>query len=345
MLTFPLSCTTIKLTKIYQLEVQNMEFTCRTRTLQALSKNIAKSKILLSHELQRKEGAWSPRQKSDLIDSLLRNYPINPTYSVKDDGVLAIIDGVQRLSTIRDFLDSKFALSKTLKPVMINGEEKDIAGLRFKKMDDDTKEALLNSELQIYEITEYTDEDVREMFRRQNAGTALKPSQKLTSSQSRELTSLLFELSSYPFIQKVLTPAQIKKDVDRDICREVLMLSEVSKDNTVTSFRAKDMEDFVSNYEIDDEKVENIKSALIALDEAFDDNVKIPKTSISFIIYAMMRTIKDNKSTEKLIEIINDFLANYESNDEYKQYCLQGTSNNVNVVGRLDYWRNVVKTL
>lgn len=323
-----------------------MEFTCRTRTLQALYKGITKSsKILLSHELQRKEGAWNAKQKSDLIDSLLRNYPINPTYAVKDDGVFAVIDGVQRLSTIRDFLDSKFALSKNLKPVVINGEEKNIAGLRFKKMDDDMKEALLNSELQIYEITEYTDEDVREMFRRQNAGTALKPSQKLTSSQSRELTRLLFELSSYPFIQKVLTPTQIKKDVDRDICREVLMLASASKDNPVTSFRARDMDEFVSNYEISDEKVEYIKAALTKLDESFDENTKIPKTSISFIIYAMMRVIKDNKSTQKLIDVVNDFLINYDSNEEYKQFCMQGTSNNVNVVGRFDYWRNIVKTL
>ena len=323
-----------------------MEFTCRTRTLQALYKGITKSsKILLSHELQRKEGAWNSKQKSDLIDSLLRNYPINPTYGVKENGVLAIIDGVQRLSTIRDFIDSKFALSRNLKPVVINGEEKNIAGLRFKKMDENTQEALLNSELQVYEISEYTDEDVREMFRRQNSGTALKPSQKLTSSQSKELTHLLFELSSYPFIQKVLTPTQIKKDVDRDICREVLMLASASKEHPVTSFGAKDMNEFVSNYEIDMEKVENIKTALERLDKAFDENIKIPKTSISFIIYAMMRVIKDNKSTDKLVNIINDFLASYDSNEEYKQFCLQGTSNSTNVSGRFDYWRNVVRTL
>ena len=263
----------------------------------------------------------------------------------KRNGVLAIIDGVQRLSTIRDFIDSKFALSKNLKPVVINGEEKNIAGLRFKKMDENTQEALLNSELQVYEITEYTDEDVREMFRRQNGGTALKPSQKLTNSQSKELTHLLFELSSYPFIQKVLTPTQIKKDVDRDICREVLMLASASKERPVTSFDAKDMNEFVSNYEIDMEKVENIKAALEKLDEAFDENIKIPKTSISFIIYAMMRVIKDNKSTDKLVNIINDFLANYDSNEEYKQFCLQGTSNSTNVSGRFDYWRNIARTL
>lgn len=105
------------------------------------------------------------------------------------------------------------------------------------------------------------------------------------------------------------------------------------------------MEDFVSNYEIDEEKVEIIKAALVKLDESFDENIKIPKTSVSFIIYTMMRVIKDKKSTQKLVDIINDFLANYESNEEYKQYCLQGTSNNANVAGCLDYWRNIIRSL
>lgn len=324
---------------------ETMDYTCRTKTLQALSRDIAKNKILLFHELQRKEGAWNARQRSDLIDSLLRNYPINPTYSVKENGKLAIIDGVQRLATIRDFLDSKFALSKHLKPVIINGEEKNIAGLRFKKMDDDTKEAILNSELQVYEITDYTEEDVREMFRRQNAGTALKPSQKLTSAQSKEITSLLFELSSHPFIQKVLTPAQIKKDVDRDICREVFMLSTVSEDNPITSFRAKDMEKFISSYQIDEGQVENFKQALDQLNEAFEEKVKIPKTSISVVIYAMMRTLKDGKPAPKLVNKINEFVSNYDTNEEYRQYCTQGTSGNANVTGRLEYWEKIVNTL
>lgn len=42
----------------------------------------------------------------------------------KDDDTLSIIDGVQRLSTIRDYLDNKFTLSKDLEPVTVNGNEK-----------------------------------------------------------------------------------------------------------------------------------------------------------------------------------------------------------------------------
>ena len=67
-----------------------MDYTCRTKTLQALAKAIDKNTIQLSHKLQRPEGQWNRKQKTDLIDSLLRKYPINPTYGIKENGVISI---------------------------------------------------------------------------------------------------------------------------------------------------------------------------------------------------------------------------------------------------------------
>ena len=107
-----------------------------------------KQTISLSYKLQREEGQWNRKKKTDLIDSLLRKYPINPTYGIKQNGVISIIDGVQRLSCVRDFLSDKFALYKDMEPVVVNGEEKSLGGLKFSKLDDDTKDAILNSELQ-----------------------------------------------------------------------------------------------------------------------------------------------------------------------------------------------------
>ena len=89
-----------------------MDYTCRTKTLQALNKAMEKGTILLSHKLQRPEGQWNRKQKTDLIDSLLRKYPTNPTYGIKQEGVVSVIDGVQRLSCVSDFLADKFALSE-----------------------------------------------------------------------------------------------------------------------------------------------------------------------------------------------------------------------------------------
>ena len=84
-----------------------MDYTAKTRSLQSLVKDMNKGTINLSHKLQRPEGQWNRKQKSDLIDSLLRHYPINPTYAiVEEDGTLSVIDGVQRLSTIRDYIEN-----------------------------------------------------------------------------------------------------------------------------------------------------------------------------------------------------------------------------------------------
>ena len=102
-----------------------MDSTCRTKTVQSICRDIGKGKILLTHKLQRKEGQWNRDAKSYLIDSLLRKYTINPSYSIKEDGTLSIIDGVQRLSTLRDYMNDVFALSKKLEPVIINDEEKE----------------------------------------------------------------------------------------------------------------------------------------------------------------------------------------------------------------------------
>ena len=102
-----------------------MDYTSKTRSLQSLVKDMNKGTINLSHKLQRPEGQWNRKQKSDLIDSLLRHYPINPTYAiVEEDGTLSVIDGVQRLSTIRDYIENIFALSKNINGIIINGEEK-----------------------------------------------------------------------------------------------------------------------------------------------------------------------------------------------------------------------------
>lgn len=256
-----------------------------------------------------------------------------------------MIDGAQRLYSVYTYITDGYRLSKNLEPIIIDDEEYEIAGKRFSKLDEKVQDELMSAQLQVCEISDYTDKDVREMFRRLNSGKPLNTAQKMTPNMSDELSDVVSEIVSHPFFGKVLTPAQMKSSVNLLVAIEVLMLSEASKDNPITSFRANDMNEFVSNYEIDNVKIDNIKTALEKLDESFDENTKIPKTSISFVIYAMMRTIKDYKSIPKMVDLIKGFLSNYDSNEDYKQYCLQGTSNNVNVVGRLNYWRNIVKTL
>lgn len=324
-----------------------MDYTCRTKTLQALNKAMQKENILLSHKLQRPEGQWNRKQKTDLIDSLLRKYPINPSYGIKEDGIISIIDGVQRLSCVRDFLSDKFSLSKNMETVFINGEEKNLAGLKFSKLDDDTKDTLLSSELQLYELTDCTEKDVREMFRRQNAGKPLNGKQLRVIYESDAFSEIVYSLATHPFMNKLTekSKTQRKNGTDRDLIIQTLMLIETNQDHEFISFRTNDIDAFVIEHSecISEEKIEILKTAMNKFNDSFEQ-IKIPVTSIPMILYSGYRIIKDKKSFSKLIEIITEFLNNYETNEEYKQFVRSGTSSAENVRGRFDYWRNLIRT-
>ena len=55
---------------------------------------------------------WDRKQKCRLIESILLRIPLPVFYFASDEeGLLSVVDGLQRLSAIRDFMDNKFALS------------------------------------------------------------------------------------------------------------------------------------------------------------------------------------------------------------------------------------------
>lgn len=323
-----------------------MDYTSKTRSLQSLVKDMDKGTINLSHKLQRPEGQWNRKQRTDLIDSLLRHYPINPTYAiVEEDGTLSVIDGVQRLSTIRDYIGNVFALSKDMDSVIINNEEKNLSGLKFEKLDEDTKSEILNAELQIYRMTQCTETDIREMFRRQNAGKPLNSKLLRIVKESDEFSDAVYSLANHPFMNKLMSPAQRKNGTDRDTIVQTFMLVATNQENDFTSFRAKDIDMFVSQYA--DQYINRtdiLKEAMNKFDESFDE-IKIPVTSIPQILYSGYRIIKDKKSFTKLVDKVADFCVNYDTNDEYKQFVQNGTGSKENVRGRFDYWRSIVREL
>lgn len=324
-----------------------MDYTLKTRSLQSLVKDMEKGTISLSHKLQRPEGQWNKKQKSNLIDSLLRHYPINPTYGiVETDGTLSIIDGVQRLSTIRDFIGNKFSLSKDMENVIINGEEKNLSGLKFNKLDEDAQSEILNSELQVYRMSDCTEKDVREMFARQNAGKPLSNKLMRVVHESDDFSNVVYSLTNHPFMDKIMSPVQRKNGTDRDIIIQAMMLISSNQEQEFTSFRTKDIDAYVTDYADQYlDRVDTLKEAMDRFNESFDDEVKIPSTSIPQILYSGYRIVKDKKSFSRLAEKISEFIATYDSNEEYKQYVQSGTGSKENVKGRFDYWRDIVRQL
>lgn len=328
-----------------------MEYSTKTRALSSLIKDVDKGNISLFHKLQRKEGQWSKNQKSDLIDSLFRGYPINPTYAIKDDKQLAIIDGVQRISCIRDFCSDKFALGKNLSNIKIKDEEKIIAGKKFSKLDEDLQDYLLRQELQIYIISDYTENDVREMFKRLNGGTALSKTQKAVVSLSDELLDKINNNLSLEFWTKTaLTAGQLKKDEDRDVLLEALMLI---SEYDIQGFKSEYIYDgfipYLDNTDNVDKKLlfERIDLAANKLNEIISEKKKtLKKLTIPFILYTMDNVLINKISITKYSEWLNKFLDEYDSNEEYRKLVnTSGTASKESVLARKDYFTKAISNL
>ncbi len=325
-----------------------MEYSTKTRALSSLIKDVDKGNISLFHKLQRKEGQWSKNQKSDLIDSLFRGYPINPTYAIKDNKLLSIIDGVQRISCIRDFCSDKFTLNKNLSSIKIKDEEKIIAGKKFSKLDEDLQDYLLRQELQIYIISDYTENDVREMFKRLNGGTALSKTQKAIVSLNDTLLNKINNNLSLEFWTKTaLTAGQLKKDEDRDVLLEALMLiSEYDIQGFKSEYIYNGFVPYLNNAD-EDLLFERIDLAANKLNEIILEKKKtLKKLTVPFVLYTMDNVLTNKISITKYSQWINQFLDEYDTNEEYRDLVnTSGTASKESVLARKDYFTKAISNL
>ena len=80
----------------------------------------------LAPDFQRLRGIWDNTRKSRLIESLLLRIPIPVFYvAANSDDDWQVVDGLQRMSTINDFVTGKFALNRLEYLVWLEGHKHD----------------------------------------------------------------------------------------------------------------------------------------------------------------------------------------------------------------------------
>ena len=96
----------------------------RTTTvlIQQLVSRISYEEIDLTPDFQRLRNIWNPQRKSRLIESLLLKIPIPVFYVAADDqDDWSVVDGVQRMSTINDYVTGEFNLQRLEYLTQFNG--------------------------------------------------------------------------------------------------------------------------------------------------------------------------------------------------------------------------------
>jgi hypothetical protein len=211
----------------------------RVVTIDLLSKRIAEEEVDLAPPFQRKAGLWSPKQKSQLIESLLIRIPLPAFYfDATNDARWLVVDGLQRLTTFREFL---------LEELELYGLEYLTAyeGKRFKELPRALQRIILESQVTVHLIQPGTPPEVKfNIFRRINTGGLALTLQEIRHALNQgPVIKLLADLAfSEEFVEATTHSISSDRMADRELVLRFLAF-------TVTSFReyrVPDMDVFLS---------------------------------------------------------------------------------------------------
>src|SRR3972149_410894 len=204
--------------------------------------------LIIKPPYQRKP-VWTPRQKTYLIDTILKKYLIPEIYihretDAQGNSIYNIVDGQQRIKSILDFISGQLTLSEEYNP--------EFADFEFSELPVNVKKNLWNYNIFCREITDATEEEVRNLFKRMNLNVvALTPQELRHATYSGEFIRLMEELAEneYWAENKIVSTNEIRRMKDVQFISELF----VSMMNGVQD-KTKELDNFYAQYEQDFEE-------------------------------------------------------------------------------------------
>ena len=150
----------------------------KTRSLHWTIETVVRRKLRINPQPQyQRTPVWSEAKRQLLIDSILRQYDMpkfylresNPPYDHE------VVDGQQRLRAIWDFYEGRYVLGDTSKDIPDFG---DLSGKKFSELPSDTQDRIGLFDLNLVEVEDASDLEIRDLFLRLQEGVALNPVEK-----------------------------------------------------------------------------------------------------------------------------------------------------------------------
>lgn len=320
-----------------------------------LSGMVKNGKINFEHIIQRSL-VWERARKSALIESMILGYPIPAVFAKRmDDGsgkrssnTYYIMDGKQRLSTVKEFLNDEFALSK-LQPINYfdTDEDKeievDISGMKFSELPDGLKDFLNTVTFSVTYFDNLTSEEEKELFKRLNAGKPLSTKSR-TLASAKDIEGLL-DLGSHKLFEEMLSDkARQNKNQAVIVAKILTMLNSEVED---ISFASKDFNPQIEEMEISDgEKLDLIRvlNYIVNVHDELKENKEkdvakklYTETHLVSLVPYIKQSVDNGDSEAMFADFLIDFFKTENASDVYAEYmeaCSNAIARNASIVAR-----------
>jgi hypothetical protein len=227
-----------------------------TRTVFDVVRRITSGSFVLNPDFQR-EFVWSIEKQSKLIESVVMRIPLPVFYLAEDkQGRTIVVDGLQRLSTFRDFLANKFKL-KLPKQESLNKNA-------FEDLSPKLKNRIEDCNLELYLIDSKVPERAKlDIFERVNSGELLTRQQMRNCLYMGPATRWLKEQAATKLFRDATGESlDSKKMRDREFVNRFCAFQL----NDVSTYSSGDMDDFLARTleqmnEMDEEELTEISQA------------------------------------------------------------------------------------
>lgn len=179
---------------------EQLALAAANQSVRAFAKAHAEQRLQLRPAFQRNL-VWNQEQKSYLVDSILRNFPIPEVYIQiedapdGDDDLMIVVDGQQRISTCVEFMRGKLRLSG-------NELSAQWKGRTFAELPEELQNRFSRYRFLVRELPRLEDTQIREIFRRLNRVVEpLTPQELRHAAYSGAYINLIEAVAAHPVLQ------------------------------------------------------------------------------------------------------------------------------------------------
>lgn len=292
------------------------------------------NKYEFSPPYQREGDVWTETEKSYLIDTILKNFPMPPIFlhqhidNASGKTVYDVIDGKQRLSAIISFLKNEIPVPEDFSEDQFGDEILD--GLFFSDFDNPILTEWKKS-LWKYEITiEYIETDetkvVNHIFDRLNRnGRPLLP-QELRRAKwgGSSFYNMISEFSALPVFSKIISNLKINRLEHHEFITELFFLTAENK--IIAGDQPSEIDNLYESYALkSDTELQNVKEAFNAITTIFEsfnldfaDNNRLYGVSHIYGLWGLAWKLHNEKiNIPNIAAKISDF---------YEKYTLKSTN-------------------